>query len=119
MRHEVKTLNGLAKADRAIWTGDRMRLLDRWHRQQEAFSRSQQPTLAPEDDVKLSVDSPVTTNHCHPYPPPSPWPWIFATILAGMVGLGLVWYLPRQPGPVNPVAPASRDYIDIEVIPGQ
>jgi hypothetical protein len=121
----AKAFLGFAKADRAMWTGDKMRLLDRDQRVQEAFQKSMQPELKPEEDVNLSVDSP--TNVAHHYPAPvviksNPWPWIAAILGAMMLmifslavlGLGTWLYLSRPHATpaktTTPAAATSENY---------
>lgn len=103
----LKAFPGLATATRTMWLGDQMRLVDRDQRMQEAFQKSMQPDLKPEEEVRLSVDSPVTTHHNH-YPAPviikpNPWPWI---ALVAALGLAGYWLAQRPATPATP-APAA------------
>ena len=123
--HRRNTFDSLTKGQMAFSLADRMRLFDRNQRVNEAYVRRMEPAVKPEDeDVKLVVDSPTTTNHCHPYPPVNPWPWLFAmTLLIVMAGVG--WFVfngsrtiptPASPPTTQP-QPVPHEGLDIQVIP--
>ena len=119
--HRRNAFDGLAKGRAAYMLADKMRLIDRNQRMHEAFVKANEPTLVPEDEVKLTVDSPTTTNNCW-HQLPTGWgvgPWLFASVL--VVGLGalgwVAWSAQPTPGTPNGTIGTPKQGIDIQVLP--
>lgn len=120
----ARSLQSLAKARQAMWMGDKMQLIGRSQRTMEAFARQNQPGLATEDEVKLIVDSPTTTNYCQ-HPKGTTGPWLFASVLllVAAVGAGVWWFSLGHHAPAAPTkppiasTPGSKEYLEITVEP--
>ena len=123
-------LDKLVTADYARLMGDNQRVLTLAAKRAEAFARYEAKQMGEkitqgEDDMHVSIDSPVTTTHHH-LPPTPPSGGIgkalagaaIATALLGIPGAGLAGYFASQlrsttPAPITAPKPTTDESLDI------